>query len=72
MGGKTSQSFTQGPIGEDRPSAESIWRSVKQYLGVKMSCRFDSSHGSTNSDNARGAENDVSGTLARLKPIRET
>lgn len=54
-----------------RRAGTSICKSVKPYLGVRRSCRLRSSCGSTNSDNARGAENDVTGTLGRLKPMSD-
>ncbi len=71
VGGNTSQSLMQGPMGEEIPSVESICKSVKPYLGVRRSCRLPSSWGSTNSDKARGAENDVSGILGRLRPMSD-
>lgn len=58
-------------MGEEMPSAESICKSVKAYLGARRSWRLLSSCGSTNSDNARGAENAVSGILGRFKPISD-
>ncbi len=42
---------------------------MKQYLGVRRSCRLRSSCGSKNSDNAREVEIDMSEKLGSLEPI---
>jgi len=71
VGGKTNQSLVHLPIGAEMPSAESIWRSVWQYLGVRRSCWFVSSCGSTNSESDRGAAKENSGRLSMSSPMTE-